>query len=59
MNDADRFKLPFGPYRTPRFRYGRTVTCLVRGRVMVCGLRPYGRSRTRADSAAFSRTRPA
>ncbi len=38
MNDTDRFKLLFGPYQTPRCRYGRTVTCLLRGRVKVCGL---------------------
>jgi hypothetical protein len=34
----DRFKLLFGPYRTPPFRYGQRVTCQVRGLVVVCGL---------------------
>jgi hypothetical protein len=38
MNDADRFKLLFGPYRTPRFRYGKVVFCEVRGEVTICGL---------------------
>jgi hypothetical protein len=38
MNDLDRFKLLFGPYRTPRFRYGERVLCDVRGLVAVCGL---------------------
>ena len=38
MTDADRFRLLFGPYRTPRFHYGRVVFCEVRGEVTVCGL---------------------
>jgi hypothetical protein len=38
MKDADRFRLLFGPYRTPRFRYGRTVLCEVRGEVIIVGL---------------------
>ncbi len=38
MTDADRFRLLHGPYRTPRFRRGRAVTCAVRGEVVVCGL---------------------
>ena len=33
MNDADRFRLCFGPYRTPRFQYGKIVWCEVRGEV--------------------------
>jgi hypothetical protein len=32
MNDAARFKLLHGPYRTPRFRYGTTAFCVVRRR---------------------------
>jgi hypothetical protein len=38
MDDADRFQLLFGPYRTPRFRYGEVVFCEVRGEVTLCGL---------------------
>jgi hypothetical protein len=30
MEDAERFRL-LGKYRTPRFRYGGTVFCEVRG----------------------------
>jgi hypothetical protein len=38
MHDLDRFKLLFGPYRTPAFRYGERVQCQVRGLVVVCSL---------------------
>jgi hypothetical protein len=38
MNDAERYKLLHGPYRTPRFRYGAKVLCEVRGEVLICGL---------------------
>jgi hypothetical protein len=38
MTDADRFKLLFGPYRTPRFRYGGTLRCELRGDLVVTGL---------------------
>ena len=38
MNDADRFRLCFGPYRTPRFQYGKIVWCEVRGEVRIVGL---------------------
>jgi hypothetical protein len=37
MNDADRFRL-LGTYKTPRFRYGRQVSCDVRGWVSAVGL---------------------
>jgi hypothetical protein len=37
MKGRDRFRL-LGTYRTPRFRYGRTVRCEVRGEVEVVGL---------------------
>jgi hypothetical protein len=37
MNHADRVHL-LGTYRTPRFRYGQTVRCEVRGDVTVVGL---------------------
>jgi hypothetical protein len=57
MDDATRFRL-LGTYRTPRFRYGRRVTCEARGLVELCGLstgripwplgRPVGRRNGRA-----------
>lgn len=31
MTDDERFQLRFGPYKSPRFRYGTTVACKVRG----------------------------
>jgi hypothetical protein len=37
LQDADRFRL-LGKYRTPRFRVGRFVRCLIRGEVEVAGL---------------------
>jgi hypothetical protein len=37
VNDADRYRL-LGRYQTPRFRYGRSVWCEVRGEVEVVGL---------------------
>ena len=37
MHDSVRYKLHFGPYRTPRFRYGQKVLCEVRGEVTICG----------------------
>jgi hypothetical protein len=38
MTDADRFRLRFGPYKTPVFKYGDDGFCEVRGGVIVCGL---------------------
>jgi hypothetical protein len=38
MNDADRFKLLFGPYQVPRFWVGQIVRCEVRGEVRIVGL---------------------
>jgi hypothetical protein len=38
MDDADRFKLLFGPYQAPRFRVGQVVRCEVRGKVRIVGL---------------------
>jgi hypothetical protein len=38
MRDADRFRLLFGPYPTPRCRVGRRVRCLARGTVTVHAL---------------------
>jgi hypothetical protein len=37
MNDADRYRL-LGTYRTPRFRYGDTTHCEVRGELVLVGL---------------------
>jgi hypothetical protein len=51
MRDADRFRLLFGPYKTPRFRLGRVLRCEVRGEVRACGLTdaripwPFGQGR--------------
>ena len=36
MDDADRFRL-LGTYRTPRFRIGQRVRCLVQGDVVIIG----------------------
>jgi hypothetical protein len=38
MEDTDRFRLLFGPYRTPRFRIGSFVRCEVRGEVRIVGV---------------------
>jgi hypothetical protein len=38
MPHVDHYKLRFGPYKTPRFRYGQTATCLMRGKVKITGL---------------------
>jgi hypothetical protein len=38
MRQSERFKLRFGPYRTPRFRYGSVVRCAMRGEVIIVGL---------------------
>jgi hypothetical protein len=37
MDDAHRFRL-LGTYRTPRFRIGQRVRCLVRGEVIITGM---------------------
>jgi hypothetical protein len=37
VNDADRYRL-LGAYRTPRFRVGQRVRCLIRGDVEVAGV---------------------
>jgi hypothetical protein len=39
MTDRDRFKLLYGPYRTPRFKLGDVVFCEMRGEVKIVGLR--------------------
>jgi hypothetical protein len=38
LNDAERFRLRFGPYRTPLFRYGAVVKDLRFGRVKTAGI---------------------
>jgi hypothetical protein len=38
MNQQDRVKLRFGPYKTPQFRYGDVVFCERCGEVTLCGL---------------------
>jgi hypothetical protein len=38
MHDFERFRLRFGPYRTPRLRYGATVKDARRGYVKIVGL---------------------
>jgi hypothetical protein len=38
MHTEDRYRLLYGPYRPPRCRVGRLLTCQVRGRVEVCGI---------------------
>jgi hypothetical protein len=38
MKAKDRVRLRFGPYRTPRFRYGDIVFCERCGEVTMCGL---------------------
>jgi hypothetical protein len=38
MRDSERFRLRFGPYRTPRFRYGATVKDLRVGKVKIAGI---------------------
>ncbi len=38
MRDAERFKLRYGPYRTPRFRYGSIKQCALQGDVRIIGM---------------------
>jgi hypothetical protein len=38
LNNAERFRLRFGPYRTPLFRYGATVKDHRFGRVKIAGI---------------------
>ena len=57
MTDKDRFKLLFGPYKTPRFKYGDVVLCEIRGRVKIAGLTeapiPWPKCRTGKRSRAI------
>jgi hypothetical protein len=38
VNPNDRVKLRYGPYKTPRFKYGDVVFCERAGEVTLCGL---------------------
>ena len=38
MEDADRFRLLFGPHKTPRFHIASRVRCEVGGEVRIVGL---------------------
>jgi hypothetical protein len=38
VEDADRFKLLYGPYKAPPFRPGQRVRCEVWGEVRIAGL---------------------
>jgi hypothetical protein len=57
MTDHDRVRLLFGPYRTPRFKYGDVVFCEKRGSVKIVGLTnaliPWPKCRTGKRSRAI------
>lgn len=57
MTNRDRFKLLFGPYRTPRFQFGDLAFCNVRGQVKIVGLTdariPWPKGRTGKRSRAI------
>jgi hypothetical protein len=38
ISDDERFKLRYGPYKTPRFKYGKRVQDEWRGEVTIVGL---------------------
>ena len=38
MNDEQRLQLRFGPYKAPKFEYGDSVQCQVRGDVVIVGM---------------------
>ena len=38
MRPSRRHRLHFGPYQTPRFRYGQRVQCAIRGELIVVGI---------------------
>ena len=38
MRAATRYRLHFGPYRTPRFKLGQKVVCEARGEVTIVGI---------------------
>lgn len=59
MTDRDRFRLLFGPYQAPRFEYGDTLWCEVRGELIACGLSagripwPVGKRHPRASARSL------
>jgi hypothetical protein len=61
MNDADRFKLLFGPYKAPRFRVGHVLHCEVRGEVKAVwppkGVGPVGAGRASGGRGHLSGNR--
>jgi hypothetical protein len=38
LKPENKHTLLFGPYATPRFKYGRKVRCLMRGTVKIVGI---------------------
>jgi hypothetical protein len=48
MEDSKRFRL-LGKYRTPRFRVGQRVRCLVRGEMVIPGVSDFGKNRVGLD----------
>jgi hypothetical protein len=38
ISEDERFKLRYGPYKTPRFKYGKKVQDEWRGEVTIVGL---------------------
>ena len=38
MHDSKRFKLHFGPYKTPLFKYGSIVEDVARGDMKISGI---------------------
>jgi hypothetical protein len=60
MPKVDQFKLRYGPYVTPRFGVGQTVTCLMRGKVKIVGATDVPNAgRTQRVGSAAGRNCPA
>lgn len=59
MSQVNRHKLHFGPYRTPRFKYGAKVECQARGEVTIVKLTagripwPVGRTKRATSLVLF------
>jgi hypothetical protein len=57
MHDDEKTRLLFGPYATPAFRYGDTVSCLIRGEIEIVELadapipRPVGKRAGRVSAS--------
>lgn len=56
MNDAERYKLLNGPYRSPRCRLGSILFCELRGEVVFNGM---SEGRIAWPTTRKGRTRPA